>query len=94
MLGIVKLHGGHISCESVVGKGTAFLMYFPVAETVVPDRKSKRDDTEALGGSEKILVVDDEELISDLAKRILEKAGYSVITASSGKEALKVLFSE
>ena len=44
----------------------------------------------ALGGSEKILVVDDEELISDLAKRILEKAGYSVITASSGKEALRV----
>ena len=90
VLGIVKLHGGHISCQSEVGKGTAFLIYFPVAETAVPDRESKRDDTEALGGSEKILVVDDEELISDLAKRILEKAGYSVITASSGKEALRV----
>ncbi len=41
-------------------------------------------------GSETILVVDDEELIRDLAKRILEKAGYSVMTASSGREGLEI----
>ncbi|MEJ2719333.1 MAG: response regulator [Deltaproteobacteria bacterium] len=42
------------------------------------------------GGNETILVVDDEELIRNLAKRILEKAGYSILTAGSGKEALEI----
>jgi two-component system, cell cycle sensor histidine kinase and response regulator CckA len=94
VFGIVKMHGGHIVCESEVGKGTSFNVFFPVAEADVP----KADQGERLapiaGGSETILVVDDESMIRDLAKRILEKSGYSVLTASSGVEALNVYSGE
>jgi two-component system, cell cycle sensor histidine kinase and response regulator CckA len=87
--GIVKQHGGHIGCYSERGKGTTFKIYFPAlvseeeeAQTI--ERQMPR------GGSETILLVDDEEFIRDLGSRILEKAGYTVITAANGKEALDV----
>ena len=91
--GIVKQHGGHITCYSELSGGTIFKMYFPA---LVSDEELR--DTEVrplpLGGSETILVVDDEELIRDLAARILTKSGYRVITASNGEEALKVYQSQ
>jgi two-component system, cell cycle sensor histidine kinase and response regulator CckA len=87
--GIVRHHGGHIKCYSEPGKGTTFKIYFPAliseeeeAQTI--ERPMPR------GGSETILLVDDEEFIRDLGSRILTKAGYKVITASDGKEALEV----
>ncbi|MFH1115753.1 MAG: PAS domain S-box protein [Pseudomonadota bacterium] len=88
VFGIVKMHGGHIACGSEAGTGTAFVMHFPVAEAGPPDIRAKHEDTDPARGCETILVVDDEPLIADLAKRILENAGYSVITARDGKEAL------
>jgi PAS domain S-box-containing protein len=89
-LGIVKLHNGHISCVSEVGKGTTFSMYLPIAEPAKPHVEPRHEAAEISGGDETILIVDDEELISSLAKKILEKVGYSVLTASSGKEALEI----
>lgn len=88
--GIVKMHGGHITCSSEVGTGTVFDMYFPAVESVGHDSASHENMPEAAGGKETILVVDDEELIRILATRILEKSGYSVLTAGSGKEALEL----
>ncbi|MFH0825893.1 MAG: PAS domain S-box protein [Pseudomonadota bacterium] len=87
--GIVKQHGGHIKCYSEPGRGTAFNIYFPA---LVSDEEAEQTKVTALprGGSETILLVDDEELIRDLGSRILTKAGYKVITASNGKEALDV----
>jgi PAS domain S-box-containing protein len=87
--GIVHQHGGHIRCYSEPGEGTTFKIYFPA---LVSDKKLEETVARALprGGSETILLVDDEELIRDLGTRILTKAGYKVITASDGKEALKV----
>ncbi len=87
--GIVKQHGGHIRGYSEPGKGTTFNIYFPAmiseeeeAQTI--ERPMPR------GGSETILLVDDEEFIRDLGSRILSKAGYGVITASDGREALEI----
>ena len=88
--GIVKMHGGHITCESEVGRGTTFSIYFPAAEAGKPDMEEELEVSAVAGGTEKILVVDDEPLIRDLAKRILEKSGYSVLTAGSGKEGIEV----
>jgi len=87
--GIVKNHGGHVSCYSEPGHGTTFKIYFPA----VVSEEEERETIELKmpqGGSETILLVDDEELIRDLGSRILLKAGYSVLTANNGKEALEI----
>ncbi|MBM3302472.1 MAG: response regulator, partial [Deltaproteobacteria bacterium] len=86
--GIVKHHGGHISCYSEPGRGTTFKIYLPA---LLEDEESEDAAARVMprGGSETILLVDDEELIRGLASKILTKAGYEVITASNGKEALE-----
>ncbi len=85
--GIVTQQGGHITCYSEPGVGTTFKIYLPV---VSPEGKSETTtDKPALAtGTETVLLVDDEECIRDLGKRILERSGYTVLTASNGKEAL------
>ena len=89
VFGIVKMHGGHISCDSEPGKGASFKIFFPAAESV-HGRTEPMQTTMPAGGSETILVVDDEDLIAALAKRLLEKSGYTVLTAGSGTEALEI----
>ncbi len=85
--GIVEQHGGWITCQSELGIGTTFRIYFPAVEEPLAVRKSEIPaDTDP--GGEKILLVDDEEYVRDLGKRILERVGYRVITAANGKEAL------
>jgi two-component system, cell cycle sensor histidine kinase and response regulator CckA len=86
--GIVQQHGGRIRCDSELGQGTTFRIYFP---TIVSDEKPEEKTPKEMpaGGSETVLLVDDEGMIRDLCSRILAKAGYKVIAASNGKEALK-----
>jgi two-component system, cell cycle sensor histidine kinase and response regulator CckA len=87
--GIVRHHGGHITCYSEKGHGTSFKIYFPaMISEEEPDDKTKQ--VMPRGGNETILVVDDEEHVRDLCSRILTRAGYKVITATNGKEALTV----
>ncbi len=85
--GIVKQHRGHITCYSKLGHGTTFSIYFP-AETSRGDGEQPKVTHLPRGGSETILLVDDEELIRDLGSRILTEAGYRVFKAVNGKEAL------
>ncbi len=87
--GIVKQHGGYIFCYSEPGAGTTFKLYFPALESgTEPDQPKTAPFLQ--GGSETILVVDDDELIRELGFRILSKLGYKVILASNGKEALEI----
>lgn len=86
--GIVKQHGGHIRCYSEPDHGTTFKIYFPALVSEEKERQALSRPM-ARGGSATILLVDDEEFIRDLGSRILEKAGYKVITAANGKEALE-----
>jgi len=87
--GIVKQHGGHVTCDSKLGQGTTFKVYLP-ALVSDEDMEEARVGPMPLGGSETILLVDDEELIRDLGFRILTNAGYRVITARNGKEAVEL----
>jgi two-component system, cell cycle sensor histidine kinase and response regulator CckA len=87
--GIVEQHGGWITCKSEPVKGTTFTLYFPA----IKDSSAVRERDQVAGtvpGAEKILLVDDEEYVRDLGKRILERASYAVITAANGKDALEI----
>jgi len=91
--GIVKQHGGYITCYSEVEHGTTFNIYFPALESEVEPDMEKTAVMPAFG-TETVLLVDDEELVRDLGARILSKAGYQVLTATNGKEALDLFEKE
>ncbi|MFH1743777.1 MAG: PAS domain S-box protein, partial [bacterium] len=85
--GIVKQHDGWINISSRVGEGTTFSIYLPVAEEEIEE--IEKDESEVIpAGTETILLVDDEKVIRNLAKKILEQYGYTVLLATDGKEAL------
>ncbi len=87
--GIIRSHEGHITCVSEPGRGTVFRIYFPVFAGEMGERKSEVwPMEEAEGGSETILLVDDETILLDLGKDMLSEFGYTVLTAESGEEAL------
>ncbi len=85
--GIVKQHQGMIHAYSEPGKGTTFKVYLPVAERLASDVGTKIESA-VVGGNETILLAEDEEMVRSLAARILEKAGYKVMVAEDGEDAL------
>ncbi|MBW2646990.1 MAG: response regulator, partial [Deltaproteobacteria bacterium] len=86
--GIVRNHNGAIEVESEVGKGSTFHIYFPISEKRLEEEKSPTD--EIIKGTGTILLVDDEEIILDVGSELLTSLGYTVIRASSGKEAVDI----
>ena len=86
--GIIKNHNGIIDVYSEKGHGTTFKIYLPASDKSVPKEKPKPQ--KLLKGTETILIVDDEHMVIDIGKEILEKLGYTVITAASGTEALSL----
>jgi PAS domain S-box-containing protein len=86
--GIAEQHGGWISCNSESGIGTTFRLYLPTIEAI-PSAKQGAGPGEKPSKGGKILLVDDEKMVRDLGRRILERAGYEVITAADGMEALE-----
>lgn len=86
--GVVKDHHGYYDILSEIGRGTEFILYFPVAEapsTVV------RTETGIAGGTERILVIDDSPEQRELAADILAPLGYSVATAADGAAGVRFL---
>ena len=86
--GIVKNHDGFINVYSEKGEGTTFNFYLPTSKGEIVDDKELAEDI--LKGSETVLLVDDEDMIIDVGKPILEQMGYNVLTATGGKEALDI----
>ena len=88
--GIVKQHNGLIVCSSEPGKGACFRIYLPSVERTVETSKEVGDAPAALlGGTETILLAEDDEMVRDIAVLTLEKNGYKVIAAKDGEEALR-----
>ena len=88
--GIIKQSDGHISVKSVVGVGTVFEIYLPQVEveTKLPEKSDQNQIL--LNGIEKILVVEDEEIVRKLTCEILESYGYTIIEAKNGEDALEI----
>ena len=90
--GIVKQSGGDIWVDTQVGKGTTFHMYLPRLneEGTPPGDRAADVPSQRAGGSETILLVEDEAIIRELTVQILESNGYEVLEAMSGTEALHI----
>ena len=87
--GIVKQHNGYITCYSEPGKGTAFKIYLPAIDRKV----SSMEDSVSFpssGGTETILLAEDDAVVRALMKEVLEQSGYTVIEAADGEDAIGV----
>lgn len=91
VFGVVQEHQGFVDVESEMGRGSTFLVYLPVPEGVLNSTNdAKAKSIEIPGGSETILVVEDEELMLELVVTLLVQKGYYVLKAKDGEEAVKL----
>jgi CheY-like chemotaxis protein len=86
--GIVKNHDGEISVESNPGKGTSFHLFLPLLQEDA-GRMQEKKETDIPRGQEQVLLVEDEKVLLNIARRKLERLGYHVVAKVSGIEALK-----
>jgi PAS domain S-box-containing protein len=88
--GIVQQSGGQISVHSEPGQGTTFKVFFPQLPTAPEERAQQAEKKETPGGTETVLVVEDDANLRALAVRVLRKRGYEVLAANGGVEALEI----
>jgi hypothetical protein len=88
--GIVKQHRGWIEVTSKVGQGTGFHIYFPASAQKSGAVPNSQGEPNVMGGTETILVVEDEEPLLKLMHHILESFGYKVLESTNGKTALDI----
>jgi PAS domain S-box-containing protein len=90
VIGIAMGHGGFVTVESEVGRGTTFRVYLPAMIDAPETVKESETTTVPLGNGELLLIVDDEKLILQVARELLEGHGYQVVTAGDAPEALAI----
>jgi PAS domain S-box-containing protein len=88
--GIVKQHNGYIYCSSEPGKGTSFTLYLPIlAGAAAADKHAITASNEVRGGTETILIGEDDASLRELAHVTLEQFGYTVIDADNGQDTVE-----
>ena len=87
--GIITQAGGHADIRSAVGAGTTFIALLPATDQQPTPKEQPAPATTSNHGGETILVVEDEEALREVTRRILTRNGYHVLTAANGPEALK-----
>jgi len=90
VLGIVRGHGGAITVESERGRGTTFTVLFPCSERPIQAVPEPERPAGEWRGTGTVLVVDDEQLVRDVAARILEYSGFEVITAAEARKGVEL----
>jgi two-component system, cell cycle sensor histidine kinase and response regulator CckA len=86
---MVKQNSGFINVYSEPGQGTTFKIYIPsVGEEEI--RTEEAEEAQVAYGSGKVLLVEDEEMVREIAKEILEEIGYTVLVAETPREALSL----
>lgn len=83
---IIKNHEGAITVDSVLGKGTVFYIVLPASKNIIPVQKVQESRPAPAHG--KILIMDDEDIIVEMAETMLSELGYQVLTAKDGNEAI------
>ncbi len=86
--GIVQQHNGFVNVYSEPGKGTNFKIYLPIVQTPVEADRAL-DIPASVGGSETILLAEDDEKVRELSRQVLQGSGYTVIIAGDGEEAVR-----
>ena len=86
--GIIRSHGGFITVWSEQGKGSSFHIHLPVSDKELLPEAGR--PAEIIEGRETVLLVDDEAMILDVGKKMLERLGYKVLVAHSGKKAIEI----
>ena len=90
--GIARQHNGIIDARSQLGEGTEIDVYIPVAEATADTVHESGSEADT-GGSETILVAEDDDMVRNLTTRILRRAGYTVLTADNGESAVELFSS-
>jgi hypothetical protein len=88
--GIVKQSGGSVWVYSEVGRGTTFKIYLPCVDSPAEEFKVSTAEMKAQLGNETVLLVEDEEMVREMTREILQESGYHVLEAKHGHEALHV----
>jgi len=89
VFGAMQSHNGAIEIESSPGMGANFSIYLPLLESIPEHSISNHNEEIINGNGETILLVDDEKMVVDACKKVLEKINYQVVTASDGMEAIE-----
>jgi PAS domain S-box-containing protein len=88
--GIVRQSGGNVWVYSEPGKGTTFKVYLPQSVNEVEPPVTPEPESTMRSGTETVLLVEDEDMVRDLAIQLLKEGGYNVLEASGGEEALGI----
>jgi PAS domain S-box-containing protein len=88
--GIVNQYGGTVEVYSEIGEGTAFNLYFPAVQDLPVENTQNHSRSTLPSGTETILITEDNSAVLTFAANVLQRAGYTVLTASSGEDALTI----